>query len=79
MDDNIRREERVQLLKFIIALILFVCALHVLCSRDNQAALAQIQQPHARPVVAIIPSTSSPASDKLQALLTDGANKRAAI
>lgn len=70
MDDKIGREERVQLLKFVIALMLFVCALHVLCSRDNQAALALIHQPRAQAVSAIVPRTS-PASAKLRAVLTD--------
>jgi hypothetical protein len=78
MDNNIRREERVQLLRFTIALILFVCALHMLCSRDNQAALAQIQQPHARPVSAIIQrALQSPA--KVQAMATDAPITRTAL
>jgi len=58
MDGKIGQEERVQLLKFVIALMLFVCALHVLCSRANQAALAQVQRPHAQPVGATLPKTS---------------------
>jgi hypothetical protein len=78
MDDKMRREERVQLLKFMIALMLFVCALHVLCSRDNQAALAQIQRPHAQSVSATIPRTSQ-GLRKVQGLMTDTPIKRAAL
>ena len=78
MDDKIGREERVQLLKFVIALMLFVCALHVLCSRDNQAALAQIQRPHAQSVSAAVPGTS-PVSAKEHALLMDKSSERIAM
>ena len=46
MEHIIAREERLELLRFLVALILFICALHVLCSRDNQAALARAQRLH---------------------------------
>jgi len=53
MDHLIAREERLQLLRFLVAVILFVCALHVLCSRDNQAALAQAERLRVQPASAV--------------------------
>jgi hypothetical protein len=55
MDYIIAREERLQLLRFLVALILFVCALHVLCSRDNQIALARAQRLQAEAANAVGP------------------------
>jgi hypothetical protein len=55
MDPIIAREERLQLLRFLVALILFVCALHVLCSRDNQNALARAERLHVQPASAVGP------------------------
>jgi hypothetical protein len=53
MDDHIiAREERLQLLRFLVALILFICALHVLCSRDGQNALARAQRLRVEPASA---------------------------
>ncbi|HEX4211382.1 MAG TPA: hypothetical protein VHY56_13380 [Candidatus Binataceae bacterium] len=46
------REERLQLIQLVVALILFVCALSVLCSRDNQMALAHAQRQQVEPAVA---------------------------
>ena len=55
MDPIIAREERLQLLRFLVALILFICALHVLCSRDNQNALARAERQHVQPASAVGP------------------------
>ncbi|HUN58204.1 MAG TPA: hypothetical protein VMU41_08825 [Candidatus Binataceae bacterium] len=55
MDHLIAREERLQLLRFLVALILFICALHVLCSRDNQMALAHAERLRVEPASAAGP------------------------
>jgi|HubBroStandDraft_1064217.scaffolds.fasta_scaffold185504_1 hypothetical protein len=70
MDPIIAREERLQLLRFLVALILFVCALHVLCSRDNQNALARAERLHVQPASAVGPqlarADARPASLRLE-------------
>jgi hypothetical protein len=70
MDPIIAREERLQLLRFLVALILFVCALHVLCSRDNQNALARAERLHVQPASAVGPQLARadvrPASLRLE-------------
>lgn len=75
MDHLIAREERLQLLRFLVAVILFVCALHVLCSRDNQAALAQAERLRVQPASAAGPQLAQaearPASLRLGQTETD--------
>jgi hypothetical protein len=46
----IGREERRQVLRFLAALIVFICALHVMCIHDAQVALARAQLPHRQQV-----------------------------
>jgi hypothetical protein len=48
------REQRLQILRFLVALAVFICALHVMCMRDAQMALARAQVPHGAPVNAAI-------------------------
>jgi hypothetical protein len=60
------REERLQLLRFLVALMVFICALHVLCSRDNQMALARAQRLHLEPASAVAAQLARAEADRFR-------------
>jgi hypothetical protein len=48
------REERLQLLRFLAALAIFICALHLMCARDAQIALARAEALGHQPVTTVL-------------------------
>ena len=59
-EHTILPRERLQLLRLLAALIIFICALHVLCSQDNQMALARIQRRRVQPASVVVPPVMRP-------------------
>lgn len=49
-ENNRGHEERMQVLRFLAGLAIFICALHLMCMRDARMALARVQLPHRQPV-----------------------------
>jgi hypothetical protein len=48
------REERMQFLRFLVALAIFICAVHVMCSREARIALVRAAALHHQPVNTVL-------------------------
>jgi hypothetical protein len=48
------REARMEILRFLAALAIFICAVHLMCMREARNALARAEAPHALPVSATL-------------------------
>ncbi|MGA2411189.1 MAG: hypothetical protein ABSG46_12475 [Candidatus Binataceae bacterium] len=72
-DTTLGREERLQLIKLVASLIIFVFALHVLCSRDAQIALARAHKAGTQA------ASAAPLQDRAAASAVEAIRSRPAI